>query len=70
MASSAIALASQAVPAAATQPAWKRLLGRIARFLEALDGEPFTAPDLRVERLEQRLAVLERAATATPAKEG
>lgn len=69
MASSAIALASQSAAAPAAQPAWKRLLARIATFLEALDGEPFTASDLRVQRLEQRLAVLERAAAATPAQE-
>jgi hypothetical protein len=70
MASSAIALASHAVPTPAAQPAWKRLLGRIARFLEVLDGEPVTASDLRVQRLEQRLAVLERAAAATSVQEG
>ena len=70
MASSAIALASRAVPVPAAQPAWKRRLARIVRFLEALDGEPFTAPDARLQRLEQRLAVLERAAAATSEREG
>ena len=70
MAHSAIALASQAASVPAAQPAWKRLLARIARFLEALDGEGFAAPDPRVQRLEQRLTVLERAAAATPVQEG
>lgn len=59
MANPASALAASS---ALSQPAWKRLLSRLGQFLEALDGDHFAAPEVRIQRLEQRIAQLERAA--------
>jgi len=56
MASSAAAFAANPAPAR------QGFLARIGAFLEALDGDHFAAPDVRIERLEARLARLEAAA--------
>lgn len=43
-------------------PARKSLFARIGAFLEALDGDHFAGPELRLARLEQRIARLEATA--------
>ncbi|WP_421848340.1 hypothetical protein [Novosphingobium sp.] len=61
MAHSAPAFAAPSTRAPAF-PGFKRLLTRIGAFLEALDGDHFAAPEVRIQRLEQRVAQLESAA--------
>ncbi len=59
-----MAIPASAFPASSApdMPAWKRLFSRVCRFLEALDGDHFAAPEVRILRLEQRIAQLEQAA--------
>lgn len=59
MARSASAFAAPSAPAAR---GWKGILARLTATLEALDGGQFAPPEVRIERLEQRVAQLERAA--------
>lgn len=52
-----------AIPAnAPATPGLRGLFSRIGAFLEALDGDHFTPSEMRIQRLEQRIARLERAA--------
>ncbi|GEN99816.1 hypothetical protein NSE01_16490 [Novosphingobium sediminis] len=48
--------------AARSAPARQGFLARIAALLDALDSDHFAAPEVRIERLEQRIARLEAAA--------
>lgn len=41
---------------------WKARLARIAAFLEALAGDQFAAPEVRIRHLEARIVRLEAAA--------
>lgn len=43
-------------------PGLRGLFGRIGAFLEALDGDHFATSEVRIQRLEQRISQLERAA--------
>lgn len=56
MASSASAITPKSAP---RRPG---VFARIGAFLEALDGDHFAAPEVRIERLEARIARLEAAA--------
>lgn len=56
MTQSASAFAPRSAPA---QPG---IFARIGAFLEALDGDHFAAPEVRIQQLEVRIARLEAAA--------
>lgn len=56
MASSASAITPKSAPAR------QGVFARIGAFLEALDGDHFAAPDVRIARLEARVGRLEAAA--------